>query len=57
MPNIAFYYSIDKDAENWIDRIFDQERTAFISKKDILDKYPKNLLDKVQAVDNYKEAR
>lgn len=57
MPNIAFYYSIEKDAENWIDRIFDQERAGFISQKDILDKYPKNLLDKVQAADNYKEAK
>ena len=57
MPNIDFYYSIDKDAENWIDRIFNQENITFIPQKDIIDKYPKNLLDKVQAVNNYEEAK
>ena len=57
MPNIDFYYSIEKDAENWIDRIFNQENITFISQKDIVDKYPKNLLDKVRAVNNYKEAK
>lgn len=57
MPHIDFYYSIDKDAENWIGRIFDQESVAFIPQKDILDKYPKNLLDKVQSANNYKEAK
>ena len=57
MSHINFYYSIDKDAENWIDRIFNQENITFIPQKDIIDKYPKNLLDKVQAVNNYEEAK
>ena len=57
MPNIVFYYSIDKDAENWIGRIFDQESAYFIPQKDILDKYPKNLLDKIQTAGDYKEAK
>ena len=57
MSHINFYYSIDKDAENWIDRIFNQENITFISQKDIIDKYPKNLLNRIQAVNNYEEAK
>ena len=57
MSHINFYYSIDKDAENWIDRIFNQENITFISQKDTIDKYPKNLLNRIQAVNNYEEAK
>ena len=57
MSHINFYYSIDKDAENWINRLFDHGSVTFIPQKDVLEKYPKNLLDKIKATHNYEEAK
>ena len=55
MSHILFEYSIEKDAENWISRLYDQEAN-FISKEELLAKYPQNLLIKLKEVNDRQKA-
>jgi len=56
MPHISFKYSIKKDADNWIDRFYNQDEISFIPLNDIREKYPPALLVKIEGISGRKEA-
>lgn len=55
MSHILFEYSTEKDAENWISRLYDQE-INFAPKEEILAKYPQGLLDKLKRASSRQKA-
>jgi len=49
MPRVHFSFSIKKDAENWVDRIYSLKRgLAFISPKELFSKYPPVVLNQLK---------
>lgn len=57
MPHVYFRFSIEKDAANWVDRIYNLKRgPAFISPEELFSKYPPTVLNQLKKAGSHDKA-